>query len=135
MTKFPVQIKIPIAWGDMDAFGHVNNVIYMRYFETARVRYFDALMAGKTQKSTVQPVLASIAADYKYPVVYPDTLTVKVGVHEIGNSSLKMSCEMHNKDGILAVKASCVIVMFDFATKKPAAVPADLRSYIEELEA
>ena len=134
MTKFPIEVKIPVAWGDMDAFGHVNNVMYMRYFETARVKYFDALMVGKDQKSPIQPVLANISADYKYPVVYPDTMTVRVGVHEMRNSSLKMSCEMYNKDGILAVKASCVIVMFDFIKKKPAAVPEDLRSYIEDLE-
>lgn len=135
MTKFPIELKIPVAWGDMDAFGHVNNVKYMRYFETARVKYFDELMLGKEQKSPIQPVLATIAADYKYPVVYPDTMTVKVGVSEIGNSSLKMACEMYNKDGILAVKASCVIVMFDLVEKKPAAIPADYKSYIKVLEA
>lgn len=135
MKKFPIELEIPVAWGDMDAFGHVNNVKYMRYFETARVKYFDELMVGKEEKSPIQPVLASIAADYKYPVVYPDTMTVKVGVSEIGNSSLKMACEMYNKDGILAVTASCVIVMFDLIKKKPATIPADFKSYIEALEA
>ena len=40
LTDFPVQVKISVAWGDMDAYGHINNIYYLRYFETARIQYF-----------------------------------------------------------------------------------------------
>jgi len=134
MTTFPLELKIPVAWGDMDAFGHVNNVQYMRYFETARVRYFDNMMVGEEAKSPIQPVLASIGANYKAPVVYPDTLTLKIGVTKMGNASLQMTCEMYNQKGILVVEAFCTIVMFDFIKKASTAIPELVRNYIESLE-
>ncbi|AFC26655.1 acyl-CoA thioesterase [Saprospira grandis] len=135
MSKLPLIWKQPVAWGDMDAFGHVNNVQYLRYFETARVKYFEDLMTGEKGKGPVQPVVASLTADYKAPVTYPDTLEVKLGVTEMGNSSLKMRAEMHSAKGYLAVVAHCSIVMFDFVKKRPARISDELRQFIEELEA
>ncbi len=134
MTNLPIEVLIPVAWGDMDAFSHVNNVQYMRYFETARVKYFDNMMTGEDAKSTVQPVLATVTANFKSPVVYPDTLRVKIGVTKMGNSSLNMCCEMYTQKGKLAVEAFCTIVMFDFVNNKPAAIPDKVRNYIEKLE-
>ena len=134
MTKFPISVEIPVAWGDMDAFGHVNNVKYMRYFESARVKYFDELMVGEGTKSPIQPVLASITANFKFPVVYPDTITVKMGVGKIGNTSLQMECEMYNQAGKLVLDGYCTIVMFNFKTGQPAAVPEEIRAFIEKIE-
>ena len=134
MTNFPVELKIPVAWGDMDAFGHVNNVQYMRYFETARVKYFDNMMIGDDSKSPVKPVLASLTANFKAPVVYPDTLTVKIGVTKMGNSSMNMCCEMYNQNGNLVLEAFCTIVSFDFVLQKPVGIPDKVRAYIEMLE-
>jgi acyl-CoA thioester hydrolase len=134
MTNFPIEVKISVAWGDMDAFGHVNNVQYMRYFETARVKYFDNMMTGDDSKSPIQPVLATLTANYKAPVVYPDTLNCKIGVTKMGNSSLQMCCEMYNQNGLLVVEAFCTIVMFDFIKEKPTGIPDKVRNYIERIE-
>jgi acyl-CoA thioester hydrolase len=134
MTIFPVELKIPVAWGDMDAFGHVNNVIYLRYFESARVKYFDNMMLGEQAVSSIKPVLASLTANYKYPVFYPDTLTLKIGVTKMGNSSLQMCCEMYNNQGILVVEAICTIVMFDFEKKTSCPIPEFVRKYITDIE-
>jgi acyl-CoA thioester hydrolase len=134
MTNFPIELKIPVAWGDMDAFGHVNNVQYMRYFETARVRYFDNMMIGEDAQSPVKPVLASLTANFKAPVVYPDTLTVKIGVTKMGNSSMNMCCEMYNQKGALVLEAFCTIVSFDFVLQKSVSIPEKLRNYIEQVE-
>jgi acyl-CoA thioester hydrolase len=135
MTNFPVELNVAVAWGDMDAFGHVNNVQYMRYFETARVKYFDNMMTGDDAKSSIQPVLASVTANFKAPVIYPDNLTVKIGVTKLGNSSLNMCCEMYNQKGMLVLEAFCTIVTFDFVQQKPVPIPEKVRSYIESLEA
>ena len=43
MPVEPVSVQIPVAWGDMDAFGHVNNTVYLRWFETARIAFFRAV--------------------------------------------------------------------------------------------
>ncbi|WCL81320.1 thioesterase family protein [Saprospira sp. CCB-QB6] len=135
MSKLPLIWKQAVVWGDMDAFGHVNNVQYLRYFETARVKYFEELMTGEKGKGPVQPVVANLSADYKAPVTYPDTLEVRLGVTEMGNSSLKMRAEMYSSKGYLAVVAHCSIVMFDFVKKRPARISDELRQFIEELEA
>ena len=134
MTSFPIEVNISVAWGDMDAFGHVNNVQYMRYFETARVKYFDNMMTGDDSKSSIQPVLAAISANFKAPVVYPDTLNCKIGVIKMGNSSLQMSCEMYNQKGLLVVEAFCTIVIFDFIKGKPTGIPDNIRNFIERIE-
>jgi len=104
MTSFPVVVDIPVAWGDMDVFGHVNNVQYMRYFETARVKYFEELMIGEGSKNPIQPVLANV----------------------IG--------QLYNSAGDLVVEATAIMVLFDFTKQQPAPVPASIRSYVEELE-
>ena len=43
LADYPVVVETPVAWGEMDAFGHVNNIVYFRYFETARIAYFEKL--------------------------------------------------------------------------------------------
>ena len=134
MTNFPVKFEIPVAWGDMDAFGHVNNVIYLRYFETARVKYFDNLVQDKLEKSNIKPVLANIQASYKAQVVYPDMLTVKIGVTKMGLTSLNMCCEMFNQRGTLVLEANCTIVMFDFITQKPTGIPDQIKDFIKKIE-
>ena len=133
--SFPVSYTFPVAWGDMDAYGHVNNVNYLRYFESARVRYFEemnAMQMGET--GDIKPVLASISCQYKRPVVYPDQMTCLVRTKQLGNSSLVMECEMHSQKVGLAAVAECVIVMFDFKNERPTRVPEPLRQAIEKLE-
>jgi len=121
--EFPVQIEQVVAWGDMDAFGHVNNVQYLRYFESARVRFFADIPGQEGFADAVKPVLANISCEYKRPVVYPDTLTLHVGVKFMGNSSFMMACEMHSEKVGLAAKAECTIVMFNFDKKIPVRIP------------
>lgn len=80
---FPVQVKLPVQWGDMDAFGHVNNTVYFKYFETARLAYFDAVgvMADMKQEQ-LGPILAETQAQFKRPLVFPDEVLVGANVLE-----------------------------------------------------
>ena len=77
----------PIAWGDMDAFRHVNNVVFYRYSETARIEYLHALDLFRADTTTV---LAKSSCTYLSPVVYPDTLFIGVQVTRLGTTSLTM---------------------------------------------
>ncbi len=131
--EFPVKMEQVVAWGDMDAFGHVNNVLYLRYFESARVYFFADIPNYAGFSGPVKPVLAGISCEYKRPVVYPDTLTLHVGVKSMGNSSFKMACEMHSEKVGLAAKAECTIVMFNFERKRPVRLPQDLRDAMQAM--
>ncbi|BDS11344.1 acyl-CoA thioesterase [Aureispira anguillae] len=129
-----INVEQPVAWGDMDAFGHVNNTVYLKYFESARVKYFDAIPELAGFHGNEIPVLANISCSYKKPVVYPDTLTMKVGVTSLGHASLKMSCEMISPKVGLAAIAECTIVLIDVKKGHSVRVPNEWRAAIEKIE-
>ena len=89
--NFPVSVDIPVAWGEMDAFGHVNNVVFFRYFETVRIAYFERLLGSGFSSPDFMPILANTECSYKRPVVFPDTLqaeaAVSVSARDCGVSS------------------------------------------------
>lgn len=129
-----ISVEIPVAWGEMDAFGHVNNVQYLRYFETSRIRYFEEMFSVMGFDKDVKPVVAKISCEYKKPVTYPDKLNLKVWIEKLGNASMTMACEMHSPKLGLAARAECVIVMFDFAKNCPARISEELRQKIQALD-
>ena len=131
---FKVSLEQPVAWGDMDAFGHVNNTVYLKYFETARVKYFDSIPELAGFKGHEIPVLANISCMFKKPVVYPDTLTLKVGVTELGHASLKMSCEMVSPKVGIAAFAVCTIVLVDINKGHSVRMPSLWKEAIEKIE-
>ena len=84
LETYPVVIEIPVRWGDMDAFNHVNNVMYFQYFESARIAYFDRIQVmGHFKDTGIGPILAATQCRFRFPVTYPDTLDVGARVAEI----------------------------------------------------
>jgi acyl-CoA thioester hydrolase len=80
VVAFPVSLTIPVAWGDMDAFGHVNNTVYLRWLESARIDYFKKVgLLDRMARDRVGPILARTEIDYRRPVTWPDTVHVEVG--------------------------------------------------------
>ena len=86
LEGYPVVIEIPVAWGEMDSFQHVNNIVYFRYFESARILYSEMLGLHKLKDDTgIGPILGSTSCKYKFPLTYPDTVSVGakiVGIEE-----------------------------------------------------
>ena len=63
---FPIVIRIPIQWGDQDAFGHVNNTVPIRWFESARIAYLEQIgLSDKGSAGALGPILAAISCNYK----------------------------------------------------------------------
>ena len=85
LSDFAVIYLQPVVWGDMDAFGHVNNVVYYSYAQNARIHYNSRLNLFNKNTSSV---LAASSCQYFKPVTYPDTLWIGVRVKKIGNTSL-----------------------------------------------
>lgn len=134
MSKFSTVVSHEVMWGDMDAFGHVNNVIYMRYFETARVKYFDRMEGMQGFPGDVKPILAGISGQFKRPITYPDTLSISVGVSQMGNASMTMSCEMYSDKGYLAFTGECTLVMFDVVRNRPVGIPQAIRDFATSID-
>jgi len=136
LAQFTTVIAIPVQWGDQDAFGHVNNTIYLRWFESARIVYLERIgMMELHAAENVGPILASVACDYRRPVTYPDTVLVGARVTRIGRSSIGMEHAAASQvQGVIAAAGNSTLVVFDYHKEKSHPVPAPLRQAIEALE-
>lgn len=137
LAAYPVILAIPVAWGDMDAFQHVNNVVYFRYFESARIVYLERLdVADFVTTSGVGPILHSVNCRFRIPVTYPDTVHVGVRVTAIGSDRFVMDqCLVSEQHQKIAAQGDAITVTYDYANATKAPLPPLVRARIEQLEA
>jgi len=116
-------VDIPVAWGDMDAFGHVNNTVFFRWCETARIASFEATgVLGRMASDGVGPILAQASMRFRKPVTYPDTIRASATVRKVGNTSFVLGYQLWSTAQNAEVGAGdSVVVMMDYrrATKVP----------------
>ncbi|RKG47797.1 acyl-CoA thioesterase, partial [Acinetobacter cumulans] len=111
---------------------HVNNTVYYRYMESARILYFDALDIFSTDVFTV---VASSQCQYLKPVFYPDTLSVATRIEELRNSALRMSYVLWSeKQQAVIAQGEAVIVCVDKINMKKTAIPERVRLKMKEIE-
>ena len=131
---FPVKISIPIQWGDQDAFGHVNNIHFLRWFESARIQFLMECDARISNES-VGPILAAVNCDYRRQVKFPDRVTVSASVSKIGNSSITIHHFMWSEEqNELVAEGQSVVVMFDYKAQKTVPVSDEIRAMIAKIE-
>lgn len=132
LSQFPVVHEQKVAWGDMDAFGHVNNVMYYRYIESARICYFEHLnLLGRD----VNTVVASSQCKYIKPVFYPDTLSVGACVVELRNSAMRMEYSLYSHaQAQVVATGEAVVVFVDQVQMNKTLIPNDIRESIIQLE-
>ncbi|OTG84411.1 thioesterase [Acinetobacter sp. ANC 5054] len=132
LSHYPVIHQQSVAWGDMDAFGHVNNVQYYRYMESARIRYLDAL---NIFNQNVVTVVASSQCKYLSPVVYPDQLKVATRVEELRNSAFRMSYILWSEaQNNIVATGDAVVVCVDNKTMQKTAIPESIKEQIRKFE-
>lgn len=120
--------EIPLRWGDMDAMGHLNNVVYFRLFEEARVQWFYQF-GWATEPSDQAAILAHISCDFTRPMVYPATAVVRQEVVRLGRSSVELDLliECAGEPGVPYAKGRSVIVWYDYQAKQSAPWPGAIR--------
>ena len=124
------ETLIPIRWGDMDAYGHVNNTIYFRYAEQARCDWLEK-QGYKVAPEGIAPVIINAACTFLAPMNYPGTVALKMYAGHPGRTSLETYYEMRLQgDNTLYCEGSAKIVWMDAATGKSAPIPEDLRSQL-----
>ena len=135
-TQWPISITLPVLWGDMDAFQHVNNVRYIRWFECARIEYFMKIADGQLlSNQQIGPILAHIEADYLSPITFPDQITVQTNISQIGRTSFTMEYLITSqKNKRPAAKGMGVIVMINYQTGEKITIDETLMTRIEELQ-
>jgi acyl-CoA thioester hydrolase len=136
LEDYPVVVEIPIAWGEMDAFGHLNHAVYFRYMETARILYFEELEIPEfLGRDPVGPILGAISCRYRAPLTYPDKVSVGVKVTRVEEDRFVMAYVIfsHKLDK-LAAEGEGTLVCFDYRQNRKAPIPEKLKGRIAEFE-
>ncbi len=136
LKQFPVVVECPVVWGEMDSFQHVNNVVYFRYFETARMAYFERMdYLEILERTGIGPILHSANCRFRIPLTSPDT--VSIGTRSVDLEADRFTMEFqvfsHSHEKV-AAEGSGVIVTFDYKAGKKAPIPSEIRSLIERIE-
>ncbi|GLT18817.1 thioesterase [Vibrio zhanjiangensis] len=136
LEAFPVVTEVKVAWGEMDALQHVNNVVYFRYFESARLSYFQKIhLLVDSSQTTIGPVLAETSCKYKLPITYPDTLLIGAKVVDLKKDRFTMEYQIvSQKMGKICTQGQATCVMFDFENKCKVQLPSEIKQGILDLE-
>ncbi len=135
LKEFPSVVELPVQWGEMDAAKHVNNAVYIRWGESARIAYFDKMNLDNSFTEQIGPILGWQDCKYIFPVTYPDTISIGVKTVEIKADRFFVECHMfsHHHQRIVAINKNSIIA-YDYHNLKKAALPQDWIEKIQELE-
>ena len=136
LKGYPVVIEIAIAWGEMDSFQHVNNIVYFRYFESIRMAYFGKLDVWTFMEETgIGPILSSTKCRFRIPLTYPDMISGGGRVTRLEADRYVMEYKLisheHRK---VAAEGEGLIVSYDYREKRKAPLPEELKRRIQSLE-
>ena len=120
----------------MDALQHVNNIEYFKYFQAARIAYFEKIGSdGVWGEKRISSILASTQCKFIYPLAYPDSISVGVRVDSMADQYFTMKyAVVSHKHQRLAAIGDAKVVMFDYANNKKASIPNEIRKTIIGLE-
>ena len=136
-----IHTKISVQWGEMDAFNHVNNVMYIRWCETARIELFREIWGDKginmkeiLEGNGVGPILANFNINYRLPLTYPDEVIIHTQVSQIGNTSFKLKQALFSKKlgNTLVADATSVVVMVNYKTGSKFSLNQKIKSALEK---
>ncbi|ABI73793.1 MULTISPECIES: thioesterase family protein [Shewanella] len=136
LAQHSISTDIQVAWGEMDALQHVNNSVYFKYFETARLDFFNQINLLDDLKTTgVGPVLSETNARFKRPVTFPDSIVVGVKISDINEDRFVMHYTVFSKaQQAVTTIGWAKVVMFNFKTGKKAKLTPELLSALLEHE-
>lgn len=137
LQEFPVIVFWDVAWGDMDAYGHVNNVVYFRYFEQARIAYLDRIgWLRLKEEHGLGPIVAATSARYRKPLVYPDRIAIGAKVVDIFDDRLRFLYRLvSERHQAIAAEGDVLVVSYDYHRHQKTPIPQTIRAAVQRLEA
>jgi acyl-CoA thioester hydrolase len=136
LAEFPVVLTLPVQWGEMDAYGHVNNAVLFRYFESARVVYLERCgFVESMERDRIGAILHSTACRFRLPLCYPDTVEVGGRATEVASDGFTMEYRVVSlaKQAIVA-EGQGVVVSYDYARGRKARLPEAIQRKVAILE-
>ena len=135
LAGYPVVIRIPVQWGEMDAYGHVNNTVFFRYFESARIVFLERCRFIEAyDRDKVGAILHSTSCRFRRPLFYPDTAIVATRASDVGEDRFTMEYLMVSESAdAVAAEGSGIVVSFDYVNRKPVPIPDYVMEALREL--
>ena len=117
----------------MDAFGHVNNAVFVRYLEEARIDFMRRLAPGNGSPSfTGGSVVARHEIDYVRPLVHRHSpVSIELWVTKVSAASMTIAYEVKD-EATLYLRASTIVVPYDFTEERPRRITAEEKSFLKE---
>ena len=136
VDAYPVTMSLPLIWGDMDAFQHLNNTVYFRYFENVRIAYLERTGHMESMKKTgLGIILAETQCRFRVPLIYPDTVTLGTRLKSLGHDRFTMEYGVFSQgQQKLAATGEGLIVSYDYPNRRKVAIPREIRQRMIELE-
>jgi acyl-CoA thioester hydrolase len=133
----PVVLHVAVAWGEMDAYGHVNNAVFFRWFESARIAYLDRIeFRDPAANDGVGPILAATSCRFRRPLFYPDQLHVGARVIDVADDRFTMQYRIFStRLGEIAAEGGGVVVAYSYQESRKAGLPDAVRQRIAAVEA
>lgn len=132
--KYPFPVRQRVLWGEMDAFNHVNNVTYFRYFETGRVHFmYESGLWKLLLEEGIQIVVGKLECKFIQPLFYPDDIEISVAFKSLGTTSMVVHQKVTSLVRGLAAEGDAIIVCTDPATGKKKPLTDKVRAAIEAL--
>lgn len=131
-----VTVRCEIRWGDMDALGHVNNIVYFQYCESARIAYFERLHPERFRKHDREgPGMVAANLNFRRQLAYPGAVDVTARVSSISGKSFTLDYTIRDvANGEVAADGSSVCLWVDYAKAKALPLPQQLVDGIIALE-
>jgi len=124
-----------VRFGDLDAMRHLNNVVFLRYFETARIAYMRELLPGhspaRPESDPFGLIFAECHINYRSPVYFDEEVAVECSIGEVRRSAFQMKFTMRVGER-LAAEGYGWLVGFDYTAEKSAPLPDELRKVLQD---
>ena len=136
LSEFSFKTQLNVEWGDMDALQHVNNVEYFKYFQKARIAYFEKNSSEDLfVESRISTILASTECKFIYPLKYPDAISIGARVDSMADQyfTMKYAVISHKNQKLVAI-GGAKVVMFDYGKSMKASVPQEVKKRILNFE-
>jgi acyl-CoA thioester hydrolase len=132
--KLVHSTTMPIRWGDMDAFGHVNNTVYFRYMEQARFLWLESLQIALEPGQEFGPVIVNTHVSFLRQLQYPGDIICRLSAGAPGRSSFETRCELlrHDQPEVLYAEGGAKCVWINYSLGKSVPLPEFLRTLLEQ---
>lgn len=132
---YPIILIQDVIWGDMDAFQHVNNTVYFRYFEDVRWEFFNRSGVNEyKEKHNIGPILAATNCDFRLPLAFPDRIHIGARYTVPSPKKIRMAYAVYSeKLDAIAAQAEGLLVYYDYGLGQSCNVPREILNRIEKV--